>query len=109
MTSKAPKYDSPEPYGDRKGTSPRRPEPPGSRLGLPSPARTGQEERRGAAGGGSGNFPVPVFIGEHPLTVLALIDLSISKTFLLDLLIQGLVEGADGVAGVLLVSSQVEL
>lgn len=76
---------------------------------LPITRWTAQEARRGAGRGGSGNCVVPVFIGEHPLAVFALIDLSIAKTFLLDLVTQALVEGADSAASVLLVAPQVEL
>lgn len=53
--------------------------------------------------------PVPVFVGEHPLAVLALIDLPIAESLLLDVLAQALVEGAHGAAGVLLVPPQVQL
>lgn len=100
------------PRRKRKGISPR----PSWAAQRPPPShvshhRTGLRRScgEGQARGGSGNFLVPVFIGEHPLTVFALIDLSISKTFLLDLVVEGLVQGADSVAGVLLVSPQVEL
>lgn len=64
---------------------------------------------RSSAKGRAWRAPVPVFVGEHPLAVFALVDLPIAKALLLDLVVQSLVEGADGVAGVLLVSPQVQL